>query len=350
MSVKKISMRLSRILKIPSVVRFEQPLLDFLEDYCVKRYSKYEVKQTDRLLIIKRKNTVSKKILSAHIDRQGFVVNEEGNLEYASFNARNYYGDKISSDEYVFKKAVSRYIGEEVFAYDPVTGDELSSGKIIGGRYDFKNKQVIYFTKGFPLLAEGTPIALRSKLIMQKNYLYSQIDNAISIAVILQLMEDGFDGTIIFTTEEEIGFSWKHLRDYFEENKIITKELIVLDTTPFKYVHAMDRGQILLRNRDETGIFNKELVEQVAVICQDNNIPYAFKDELVREQNIYRKENNLEKKSYGHTELGRLVENTDGKINGITIQIPSVNYHTNQEMTSFESLSNYYLLLKELLL
>lgn len=349
MEIKQITKRLSLLLKKPSVVRYEQPFIDYLAKYC-QRYKDYEITQTDRLLLIKKRNSNSKKIISAHIDRQGFVANEKGEIEYAAFQAKKYYNQENESDEYVFAKATSRYIGEQIFAYDPVTGDKLTSGKIIGARYDFDNKKVIYDTTIQETLPAGIPLALESTLKTQKNYIYSQIDNVISVSVAIQLLKNGFDGTVLFSTEEEIGRSWMHIRDYLIENDLLTHELIVLDTTPYKYVHSIDKGLVVLRNKDETGVFNKKLLEDIKTLCEEKNILFECKDQTIEKQNEEWKKLGEEPRSYGHTELGRLVEHTNGKINGATIQIPTVHYHTNQEMTSLESLRNYYELLKKLLL
>ena len=344
-----IRKRLVKFLKIPSVVGFEQPFMDYLYTYCQK-YTDYTITQTNILIVVQRKESTSKKILSVHVDRQGFVVNAQGVVEYAAFVAKKKHGIIIEADEYVFKKSASRYIGEEIYAYDHLSGKELSRGKIVGSHYNMKKELVTYDVEGISNLSEGMPLALVSTLHTQKNYIYSQIDNAISVALAIELLEEGFDGIILFTTEEEIGLSWKHIANYLEEQKITTQELIVLDTSPYKYVHSLDKGLVVLRNRDETGVFNKELLQKIIVICGKEKIPFELKDELKDVQNEYRASHGLERRSYGHTELGRLVEHTKGKVNGATIQIPSTNYHTNEELTSLESLENYYLFLKKLVL
>ena len=347
--MEKILEKLQQLLAIPSVVRFEQPLLDYLEDFCMK-LPDYDIEQTDRLLVVRKKNSSSNKLVSAHIDRHGLVYNKENKLVYAAFEAEDYYEDEIEAEESVFEKVTARFIGEEVYAYEPVTGEELSKGKITGAKYDFDKKDVYFTVQGLTPLKENTPLALVSKLHHHKEYFSSQIDNSVSVAVAMQLLEEGFDGTVIFTTEEEIGRSWKHLEDYLLDNHMETQELIVLDTSPYRYIHSIDKGLVVLRNRDETGIFNEELVKEIREICENENIPFEFKDEVIAELNKQLEEQGLDPKKYGHTELGRLVEHTKGKLNGVTIQLPSTNYHTNDELSSKHALKNYYLLLKKLLL
>lgn len=349
MTVNKILKKLKSLLKIPSVVRFEQAMLDYLEEFCLK-LEDYEITQTDRLLVAKKRNSNSNKIISAHIDRHGIVKNNSGDLVYAAFEAKKYYEDNIEATEFVFERVASRFIGEKFYAYDPVTGEKITEGKVIGAKYYFENKYVKFEMKNLGNIANGTPLALVSKLSHYDDYFYSQIDNSISVAVAMQLLEKGFDGTVIFSTEEEIGMSWKHIADYLKKQKIETQELIVLDTTPYKYMHSIDKGLVVLRNKDEEGIFNKKLVNEIRTICEKENIPFEFKDEVIENKNLMLEKQGEEPKKFGHTELGRLVENTKGKINGVTIQIPSTNYHTNKELSSMKSLTNYYKLLEKLLL
>ena len=260
------------------------------------------------------------------------------------------YGNSIDAEEEVFEKAATRYDKEDIYAYDAKTGKELSRGKILRGNYNFEEKFVRYAVLGLEDVPIGTPLALVSELFVRDDYFFSQIDNAVSVAVALQLIEDGFDGTVIFSTEEEIGRSWMYVEDYLIEQNMETQELLVLDTTPFGEMTPIDGGLVVLRYRDETGVFNKELVEQLVALCEREHIEYELKDKYIACVNKDLVEKGLDEKSYGHTELGRLVEHTKGKINGATVQIPSVNYHTNQELSSLISLENYYALLKALLL
>ena len=51
----------------------------------------------------------------------------------------------------------------------------------------------------------------------------------------------------------------------------------------------------------------------------------------------------------GSTELGRLVEGTEGKWNGATVQIPTLMYHTSNETTTSQAIENYFLFLRSIL-
>ena len=55
------------------------------------------------------------------------------------------------------------------------------------------------------------------------------------------------------------------------------------------------------------------------------------------------------KESLGKTELGRIIQHTDGRFNGATVQLPTTNYHTNHETTSELAVNNYYNALKAIL-
>jgi putative aminopeptidase FrvX len=63
-------------------------------------------------------------------------------------------------------------------------------------------------------------------------------------------------------------------------------------------------------------------------------ISYSYKDEYIKAQNKIRSK----PYSLGCTELGRLVAETNGQINGTTLQIPSTGYHTPNETASISSI------------
>jgi len=81
MSSKKIIKKVEKYLTIPSVVRFENSFMNYLENDF--NLPDYDIEKQDRLLIIKRKNSKSSVILTAHIDRIGIIVNGDGKFEYA---------------------------------------------------------------------------------------------------------------------------------------------------------------------------------------------------------------------------------------------------------------------------
>ncbi len=345
MSLQNIISKTSEYLNVPAVVRFEHPFMNYLADDF--NTSGYDVKKQDRLLVVRKKGLRSPKIVTAHIDRHGMVVNEQGKPEYAAFNAKKHYGDENKSSEAIFKKSGQRFIDEAVYAYD-LQGRKIADGIVKKFSYDFDAKDLIFEVDGFGRLPTGSPIAYVSPLVREAGNLSSQIDNAVSVAVAYQLVQDCFDGTLLFAAEEEIGRSWQHIVNYLQSKCTASKEIIALDTTPYNDSGAISEGLIVLRNRDENGEFNTGLVEKLRTACDAQGIKYEMKDEVIEAQNAQLPEGSKPKK-LGKTELGRIVQYTDGRFNGATVQLPTEYYHTNHETTSELALNNYYETLKKLL-
>ncbi len=345
MSLQNIISKTSEYLNIPAIVRFEHPFINHLADDF--NISGYEIEKQDRLLVVRKKGLRSPKIITAHIDRHGIVINEKGQPEYAAFNAKKYYGDENKSSEAIFKKSGQRFIDEIVYAYDK-SGRKIEEGRVKCFSYDFNAKDLVFNIDGFGKLSAGTPIAYVSPLIREKGNLSSQIDNAISVAVAYQLVQDGFDGTLLFATEEEIGRSWQHIINYLQSKKISSREIVTLDITPYDNVRAISEGLIVLRNKDKNGEFNQDFVQRLRTACDSQGIKYEMKDEVIEAQNA-QLPIGAKPKKLGNTELGRIIQHTSGKFNGTTIQLPTTNYHTNHETTSELALNNYYEALKRLL-
>lgn len=56
------------------------------------------------------------------------------------------------------------------------------------------------------------------------------------------------------------------------------------------------------------------------------------------------------KTSLGVTELGRIIKASKGTIQGTTLQVPTIGYHTVEETTSKNSIESMLLILEELYL
>lgn len=338
MSLKKILERTREYLWIPSVVRFERPFMECLaDDFNVFGY---DVELKDRVVAVTKHGTKSPRILTAHIDRNGIVTNTDvipTRFEYAAFNTKKYYGDENKVPEAVFKEAGERFVGEEVM-FSGERGKVTGKGMVKSFEYDFDKKNLsfeIEVLAGFPMgriLSYWPPYEL-----VQNGRVSGQIDNAISVAVARQLIEDGFDGRVILATEEEAGRSWKHITDYLS-GVGSSKEIVTLDTTSYNNERAIDEGLIVLRNKDSKREFNKDLVSRLKNICEQNGIRYEMKDEVIEAENA----KGRKPKKLGITELGRIVEHTNGRFSGATVQLPTTNYHTNHETTSELAVKNYY--------
>ena len=345
MSLQNIISKTGEYLNVPAVVRFEHPFIDHLADD-FSTYG-YDIEKQDRLLVVRKKGLRSPKIVTAHIDRHGIVVNDEGKPEYAAFNAKKHYGDDNESSEAIFKKSGQRFVGESVYAYD-AQGRRIADGVVKGFSYDFDAKNLVFDIDGFGRLPTGTAIAYVSPLVRESGNLSSQIDNAISAAVAYQLVQDGFDGTLLFATEEEIGKSWQHIANYLQSQNTASREIITLDTTPYDDARDISEGLIVFRNKDENGEFNPDLVGRLRTACDEQGIRYEMKDEVIEAQNAQLPDGAKSKK-LGKTELGRVIQHTNGRFNGATVQLPTTNYHSNHETTSELALNNYYEALKRLL-
>ncbi len=344
MSLKNILSKTEEYLQVPSVVGFEGPFMDYLEvDFHRKGY---EVLNSGREVVVTKKGLKNPRILTAHIDRHGIVANQEGKFEYAAFNAKHFYQDENKTSEAVFRKSGKRFLDELVYAYDK-DGKPLGEGKVKSFSYDFDQKDLLFEIDGLKGLPKGTPVAYKSQLDLQNGNVSSQIDNAISTAVIYQLIQDGFDGRVIFTTQEEIGRSWRHILNYLKDISIDSQEIVTLDTTSYGDERAIQEGLVVLRNKDSNGTFNPKLVASLRDFCEREGIKYEMKDEFIEAQNTKLPKD--KHKKLGKTELGHIVDETDGRYNGATVQLPTTNYHTNHETTSALALENYYKALTKIL-
>ena len=72
--------------------------------------------------------------------------------------------------------------------------------------------------------------------------------------------------------------------------------------------------------------------------CKKNKISFSCKDKFIIEKNKLREKEGLKPISIGSTELGRIVMESNGQIQGSTLQIPTTGYHTVDETASVESI------------
>ena len=169
-------------------------------------------------------------------------------------------------------------------------------------------------------------------------------------AIIIYLYQNGFQGTAFFTAQEEAGKSWRYVYEWFSKNKLTTNELLVLDTSPYDTRVEADVQQVVLRNRDVNARFKSPILKQLKNFCHKNNIPFSCKDTFIQDKNKIRKEKGLPLLTLGSTELGRIVMESKGTIQGTTLQIPTTGYHTVEETASIKAvkailhiLSSFYI-------
>lgn len=359
-------------LKVPSSIDAEKPFLDFLNKK-VKKLG-YETILKEDYLVVKPRNQIKCKYLfSAHIDRHSIIKNDEGEIEHLGFYlkkklklkfkreriekfekeivsklSKQFGEDNIILDErflkfrnIIGKKTIkfereegdlfyttfaSRFVNLDVSSYDKNTGEIFKDYKILRSEVDV-NKRYVEFHLNKEINGNEKYFMLKSEINILKNKFFGQIDNVISVATLFYLLEKkDFSQEIIFTTKEEIGQSWKNLIDYNSDLKIIS-----LDTSPYPSFKNKELGFLTFRRGDENGMFDEDLVEKLIFNANEQKIPYHFKPY-----------------DFGQTELGNAITNSNEKINGVTLQLPTMNYHTTYETSTLESLENYIKLIEKL--
>jgi len=333
---------LKQLIRVPSVVGAEHPFF-----MAVKRELEeldVNVEYYDGVLVAKGTKPTSGYI-SAHADRHGLICTGHNEFQYAAFIAKN-QADLTgnSNSENLLKNFTDRFVNEKVQAYEPWSGSYLGLGTIQNAFLCERRNNIIFTVDGFSHLFPGTPIAFVDKLTIEDELVSAQLDNVISVALIIYMYHLGYQGTAFFTASEEAGKSWRFLLEYFRRFDITTNELLVLDTSPYKNVEDINRLDIVLRNRDENGVFRSPLKNKIKKMCIENNINYHFKDSYLK--NIMKQ--NGKKSSLGVTELGRIIQATKGAIQGTTLQLPTIGYHTVEETTTKTSIVSVVSILKNL--
>ena len=273
-------------------------------------------------------------ILSAHMDRHGLVCTGPNEFQYAAFittNQGELTGDSVS--EQMMGTIQHRFYGQRVQAHLPYVGTYQGQGTITNSYVCPERRNLIFEVDGLAFLQPGTPVSFLDRLHISGGYISAQLDNVLSIAVIVYLFRRGFQGTALFTAEEEAGKSWRYALAWFQRNHKATQRLLVLDTSPYPTTEAAEEQQLVLRRKDANGLFAPDITSELERKCDELGITYSHKDAYVEALNRDR----AKPLSLGRTELGRLVVATGGQINGTTLQIPTTGYHTTSETASLSS-------------
>lgn len=342
MPFETVALKTVEYLTIPSVVGHEQPFIDYL----VKDFKRLglKVKRIEGGIAVLGDRPESN-IVTAHIDRHGLISLGKGRYAYAAQHIKRekYNEDSLSTANMLH--AISKCFDNEfVFAYCSNTGEKLGGGVIIDCENAFsEGDEAIFHIRGMEDMEPDTPIAYARGTVSTTTELKGQIDNVLSLGVIYTLFQNGYQGTALLCTEEEIGKSWIHLANWLDENKDGEQNLIVLDTSPYRENEPVENGWVVLRNRDKSAPFNAELVQKIKSRANELCLTYQIKDE-------YFYSLGLKTSDLGSTELGRLAMETEGRLNGATIQIPTNEYHTSYETTSKACIESFYALLHDLLI
>ncbi|GIW99624.1 MAG: peptidase M42 [Pirellulaceae bacterium] len=273
--------------------------------------------------------------ISAHVDRHGLLCTGPNEFQYAAFIAANrgeLTGDSVS--EQFMETVAGRFRGQRVQAHTPFVGAYLGQG-VIGESYVCpRRKNLIFEIEGLAHLLPGTPVAFLDRLTVIDGMASAQLDNVVSVAMLIELMRRGFQGTVLFTAGEEAGKSWRYLVEWFQRRDVATNRLLVLDTSPFPTVDEMRQQEVVLRNRDANAVFDETLTTELSKACQELGFRCCFKDEYVSRLNVGRDK----PLSLGRTELGRVIQATGGRVTGTTLQLPTSAYHTARETTMLWSM------------
>ena len=342
MPFETVALKTVEYLTVPSVVGHEQPFIDYLaKDF--KRLGLKVTRIKGGLAIFGDRPETN--IVTAHIDRHGLISLGDGRYAYAAqYIKRNKYNEDSPSTLNMLHAISKCFDNEFVFAYCSETGEKLGGGVIFDCEDAFaEGDDAIFHVRGMKDMEPNTPIAYARGTVSTATELKGQIDNVISLGMIYTLFQNGYQGTALLCTEEEIGKSWVHLANWLDENNKEEQNLFVLDTSPYRESNPIENGWVVLRNRDKSAVFNLDLVNKVKERCKELDIPYQIKDE-------YFYSLGLQTTDLGSTELGRLALETDGKLNGATIQIPTNEYHTSYETTSRVCIESFYALLHDLLI
>jgi putative aminopeptidase FrvX len=275
-------------------------------------------------------------MLSAHIDRHGLLCTGPNEFQYAAFIAGNQSeltGDSVS--EQMLHTIENRFQGQRVQAHLPYTGTYVGQGMITRSYICSERKNLIFEVKGLEHLQPGTPIAFLDRLQFNDGYISAQLDNVVSAAIIIFLFRCGFEGTALFTAQEESGRSWRYALSWFQRQRITTQRLIALDTSPYHNREAANEQLVTLRRKDASANFAEDITQEIAERCTQLGIPYSFKDDYIEAQNRVR----TKPYSLGRTEMGRLTAATNGAVTGTTLQIPTTEYHTATETASLASVA-----------
>lgn len=323
---------LRHLIREPSVVGAEDSFFRVLRreleelDISVERHSG---------ILVARGSEPESVILSAHIDRHGLVCSGPNEFQYAAFIAGNrgeLTGDSVS--EQMVATIADRFTGQRVQAHLPYTGTYIGQGTIFSGYLCPKRNNLIFELVGLEYLEPGTPVAFLDSLSLTENHVSAQLDNVISVALIIYLYRIGFKGTALFTAQEEAGRSWRYALAWFQREAISTNRLLVLDTSPYPTREAALEQDLVLRKKDASSHFDPLFTAEIESRCDSLGISHTFKDEWIERQNLLRGKTS----SLGRTELGRLIIASGGQINGTTMQIPTTGYHTASETASLTSI------------
>ena len=245
-------------------------------------------------------------------------------------------------------KVQSRFAGHPVMAYEPWSGVYMGAGEI-GRTYTCEYRgNLIFEVENLSHMVAGTPLAFQDRLRVEDGRLVAQLDNVLTTAMLVYLFHLGYQGTAFFTAQEESGKSWRYLLEWFRRFEQTTDRLIVLDTSPYPTLKSVVNQDVVLRYSDANAAFNQAMSQQLADCCDRLGVRYSFKDEFVNQRNQRLQAEGKPLLSLGSTELGRIVSASNGRVQGTTLQVPTIGYHTMDESVGIETCEAFLKVLTEI--
>jgi len=326
---------LKHLVRHPSVVGAEHPFFRVLQRELEETGASVTLYQG---ILVAEGSRPHEMFLSAHCDRHGLVCTGPNEFQYAAYVA-NRRGDLLgnSISEKMFSKVVDRFTGRRAFAYEFTSGIYLGAGEISKAFMCPHRANMVFEVDGLEHIRAGTPVAYQDRLSVDGGLISGQLDNVLTVAMLIYLFRTGYTGTAFFTAQEEAGRSWRFLLEWFNRFHPTTDNLIVLDTSPFASIEEASAQLVVLRRKDANGSFSPATTSRLSAICDELEINFNYKDQVIENINKERESEGLDARSIGSTELGRIVAASEGRIQGTTLQVPTTGYHTVDETASIEA-------------
>lgn len=174
--------------------------------------------------------------------------------------------------------------------------------------------------------------AYETSIVFEEDVFTGQLDNVISIALVLYFATVVQPINILFTTREETLESWSQIRDVVMLYRGYGVELrpISIDVDVFQQFSS--GGDITLRTEDVFGQFNMLTGALLRSTAQSLGLSWLGNSE-----------------GRAACEVGALCGNTKGILNGMHVGLPMLNHHTDREQVRWMSVYNTLQLLRQLL-
>jgi len=286
-------------------------------------------------------------MLSAHIDRHGLACTGPNEFQYAAFvtgGRSDLLGNSVSEE--LMLTIADRFADVPVYAYEPWSGAYRGAGMIERSYICEYRTNLIFEVRGLEHLVAGTPVAFRDALTVRDGHLAGQLDNVLTVAIMVYMFELGFRGTAFFTAQEEAGRSWRYLLEWFRRFGGTSRKLLVLDTSPYPTQDEADAQHLILRQRDANAAFDPDRTRELEALCREMGVSYDFKDRYIAAQNEARTSAREAPRSLGSTELGRIVAASEAVVSGTTLQLPTAGYHTMNETVAIPACQSFLRVLR----